>query len=290
MTEGHVVASTPSAPPVTDVQVMMLAGQSNMSGRAEPASKEVLDPRVFQFGAHRRVIEPAPGLLDMHDVPTGMSYALTFAREWASELPASSVVLLIPGAHGSTGFTTTTQQPPPAGCSTSEGGTWEVGNTGSTINLYDCLLEQTTAGLIAAREHFRAAAVTVQALLWHQGENDALNQIDEVTYSSHLRTLIRGVRAHVGDPDLPILIGGMSPEWMRTAPGSAAVHRAHLRVARTVARTSFIPGRPGTGQQGDAVHYGRDGAEHLGIRTAHALRAIMADRTGTIASETIAHG
>lgn len=263
------------SPDITDVEVMLLAGQSNMSGRAEPAPAGVLERRVFQFGAQRRAIEPATELLDMHDTPSGLSYALLFARDYAAQLPKSSAVLLVPGAHGNTGFTTTSLEPAPPGCSTSAGGTWEVGSTSLTINLYDRLLQQTTAAFIAAREYFRAT-VTIRALLWHQGEIDALNGIGEAAYRYHLETLIHGVRAHVGDPGLPVLIGGMSPDWMRKTPGSTSVHRAQLHVARTVARTSFVAGHPGTGRPGDAVHYGRDGAEHLGSRTAHALRAITA--------------
>lgn len=270
MTRPHSAISPPGVP-LTEVHVILLAGQSNMSGRAEPVPEGVFDPRVFQYGAHRRVIEPATGLLDMHDTPTGMSYALVFARDYAARLPENSVILLVPGAHGGTGFTTTIQDPPPPGCSTSAGGTWQVGRTSSTINLYDRLLEQASAALIAAREHFRAA-VTVRALLWHQGENDALNGINEFAYAAHLKALIHGVRVHVGEPDLPVLIGGMSPEWMRRTPGAAAVHRAQRHLARDLRRTAFIPGQQGTGRPGDAIHYSRAGAEHLGIHTALALR------------------
>lgn len=263
-----------SGPGITDVEVMLLAGQSNMSGRAEPAPTGILDRRVFQFGAHHREIEPATGVLDMHDTPRGLSYALLFARDYVAQLPKSSAVLLVPGAHGNTGFTTTSLEPPPPGYRTSEG-TWQVSLTGPGISLYDRLLQQTAAAIIAAHEYFRAT-VTVRALLWHQGEIDALNGIGEAAYRSHLEALIHGVRAHVDDPGLPVLIGGMSPDWMQMTLESAPVHRAQLRVACTDPRASFVAGLPGTGRSGDVVHYGREGVEHLGSRTARALRVLIA--------------
>lgn len=272
---------TPRTPPVipasgAEVHVVLLAGQSNMSGRAQPVPEGIPSPRVFQFGAHRRVIELASGLLDMHDVPTGMSYALIAACAYARLLPANSVVLLVPAAHGNTGFSTTTQEPPPAGCSTSEGGTWQVGATGSAISLYDHLLAQTTAALAAARTYFRAAP-RVRALLWHQGESDSLNGMSEASYMAHLRALICGVRTHVGDPELPVLIGGMSPAWMRSVPASAAIHRAHHAIASSIPRASFVSGRAGAGRVDDEVHYGDKDIEDLGLRTANAWAAILGE-------------
>lgn len=249
----------------SEVHAFLLAGQSNMSGRAQ-SSTPVLQPeeRLLQYGAHRRRIERAPAILDMHDLPSGISYASFFAREYLRMAGEGVTVLLIPAAHGGTGFTSTTQDPAPPGYSTHEGGTWQVGYTGSDVNLYELMLRQTTEALEAVKDCL-GVVPTLRALMWHQGETDALNGAPGEVYGAHLRALIDGVRSHVENPRLPVVVGGMSPEWMSRVPSSEPIHRAHADLPASRLCVSFVPGRRGAGRSGDVVHYGVEGARHLGI-------------------------
>lgn len=260
---------------VDDVHVLLLAGQSNMSGRASPCPRMGLPcRRVFQYGATRRKIEKAPTVLDMHDSPSGFSYASVFAREYLVGVREETAVLLVPAAHGGTGFTSTTQDPPPAGYSTHSGGTWQVGYGASSVNLYRLLLDQVTDALAAARAFF-GVPPTVKALLWHQGETDVQNAVSGARYRACLQTLVDGVRAHVADPRLPVVLGGMSPDWMASNPASEPIHRAHVDLCRADGHTAFVPGRPGSGLCGDEVHYGLEGAVDLGARTVRAYYSII---------------
>ncbi len=46
---------------VDTLHVFLAAGQSNMSGRGLPVGGEVKDPRILQFGAVKRILEPGNG-------------------------------------------------------------------------------------------------------------------------------------------------------------------------------------------------------------------------------------
>ena len=275
--EGETFLRRTDTADVSEVHAFILAGQSNMSGRARPfTGRDTPDRRVFQYGARRRVVERATVPLDMHDAPAGMSYATVFAREYLRRMPEGVAVLLIPAAHGGTGFTSTTENPAPAGYSTHAGGTWQVGYTASAVNLYDEMLTQTTEALTAAQETFGVPA-SVKAMLWHQGESDAMNGVTETDYGTHMRALIDGVRAHVGDSRLPVVMGGMSPDWMAGYPAARPIHLAHLGLLLSRSNTAFTPGSSGMGRFGDEIHYGLDGIEDLGVRSVRGLLAAIAN-------------
>lgn len=262
---------------VTEVHAFILAGQSNMSGRARPfTGRDTPDRRVYQYGAKRRELERATVPLDMHDTPAGMSYATVFAREYLRRVPEHVAVLLIPAAHGGTGFTSTTEDPPPPGYSKHAGGTWQVGYTASAVNLYDEMLAQTSEAITTATQHFNAP-VMVKALLWHQGETDAMNGVTEADYGTYMRALIDGVRSHVGDARLPVVMGGMSPDWMAGYPAALPIHYAHAGLLVSRSNTAFTPGSAGTGRFGDEIHYGLDGIEALGARTARGYLSAIAN-------------
>ena len=134
-----------------------------MSGRGLPVggARDAEDPRIFQYGAKIRTFRAATVPLDMHDSATGISPATAMAREYLKTQPANVGVLIIPAAHGSTGFT-----------SALGALTWSVGAAISpTSDLPGLAIKQTLEGIAAARA--AGYVVEFKGVLWHQGENNS---------------------------------------------------------------------------------------------------------------------
>lgn len=247
---------------VTDVHLIIGAGQSNMSGRGTPSGAEFdpVDSRLYQFGSGASEITPANVPLDMHDTPTGLSPLTTFAREYAKTVPATTAILLVPAAHGGTGFTTATPL------------TWD-----STIagGLYDDMITQTNNAVVAAQDLW-GATPTISAFLWHQGEADGSLTTSE--YSAHFDALVTGVRNDLGEPMLPVIVGQMSSDWVAQNAGPLRVQAAHIDTPARMPLTAFAESLPNTGREGDLVHFGRAGVEYLGTTMFKALTVARANQ------------
>ncbi|MET4135527.1 sialate O-acetylesterase [Pseudarthrobacter sp. PvP090] len=237
---------------VTALHVFLAAGQSNMSGRGLPAggSRDPVNPRIFQYGAKNPTLRAATVPLDMLDSPSGISPATTFAREYLSTQPTNVGVLIIPAAHGSTGFTSATSTR-----------TWTVGAASSPqYDLPSLAVKQTLAGISAARA--AGYAVVLKGVLWHQGENNS--SMSTSTYSAKLDQLIASFRSRLSASNLPFVVGRMAPEGIAATPGRENVDRAHSETPGRVPRTGFAPSMAGALNGGDTSHFNRTGIEYLG--------------------------
>lgn len=236
---------------VDTLHVFLAAGQSNMSGRGLPIGGEVKDPRILQFGANRRVLEPATVPLDMHDAASGISPATTFAQNYLKTQPANVGVLIIPAAHGATGFTTSTTTL-----------TWTPNTaTNPALDLPALAVAQTLAGIEAAR----AAGYTVatKGILWHQGEQNG--STSQSSYEGSLDGLISYFRTSLGGATLPFVVGQMSIVFMEESGlPRENVNRAHSGTPARVAYTGFAPSLRGATNDGDTTHFSKVGVEYLG--------------------------
>jgi hypothetical protein len=236
---------------VDTLHVFLAAGQSNMSGRGLPIGGEVKDPRILQFGATRRVLEPATVPLDMHDAASGISPATTFAQNYLKTQPANVGVLIIPAAHGATGFTTSTTTL-----------TWSPNvATDPALDLPALAVAQTLEGIEAAR----AAGYTVatKGILWHQGEQNG--STSQSTYEGLLDGLISYFRTSLGGATLPFVVGQMSIVFMEESGlPRENVNRAHSGTPSRVAYTGFAPSLRGATNDGDTTHFSKVGVEYLG--------------------------
>ncbi len=241
-----------AAGPVTVLRVFLAAGQSNMSGRGLPAggSADQADPRIFQYGAKSPGLRAATVPLDMRDDPSGISPATTFAREYLKSQPANVGVLIIPAAHGSTGFTSA------AGTLT-----WSVGAASAPqFDLPALAVNQTLAGIAAARA--AGYSVSVDGVLWHQGESNT--SLSTAGYSVRLDQLIAFFRSRLSQATLPFVVGQMTPEGIAAVPGRADIDRSHRETPARVAYTGFAPSKAGGTNKGETVHFSRTGVEFLG--------------------------
>jgi hypothetical protein len=261
LNEGDISATygTINGTSIQGYDIVILAGQSNMSGRgtAFSAATDPANPRIFQYKSkapNANTIVAAAEPLDMHDTPTGIGPGLQFARWYAArKLVGNRKVLLVPVAHGGTPLVSTNALG------------WRRGVTG---NLYANMVTQAQGALAAAGTGSR-----IVAALWLQGETDGDNGVTNVQYQTDFDALINGLRTDLSIPDLPFIVGTMVPEYLSTGtrPAVNAVHRdTPNRIARTDVAVSAV------GQNnGDGNHFNAPGQRANGKAMFDAYERIM---------------
>lgn len=251
--------------PVTEWHVFLAAGQSNMSGRgivSTAVGGRYKTRRIAQFGFTRRILETATVPLDMHDTATGLSPATTAAQAYLKSQPSHVGVLIVPAAHGGTGFGTTTTTY-----------TWTP-NT-ATNPLYDLpasAVTQTLDAIAAAKA--TGTSVVLKAILWHQGE--ANGSFSTATYATNLDNLIAYFRAQLSSPNLAFVVGQMVPEGITAnSPGRVNIDVAHQQTTERVPYTAFAPATTGAYNPGDTTHMNKAGVDFIGRNYAAEIAAAL---------------
>lgn len=198
------------------VRVFLLGGQSNMLGRAAssglPTSPVNLqlpqDDVLLYYGTTLTTLRPGSGKFTTEFGPE-----VSFGRAIADASPQYTYAL-IKGAVGGTGL-------------------WDDWNP-ATGTVYADFRNTVAAGLAA----LQAAGHTTEivGMLWHQGENDAI-QGQQANYASNLTAFIADVRSRFG-AKLPFIIG---EPWRGSGPAFVTVAEAQEAVAAADPYSSFIP-------------------------------------------------
>ncbi len=153
--------------------------------------------------------------------------------------------------------------------------------TGSSIEqwlpgsrLYKGLMRQLTyatrhAHKKTAKEEGEAKAVTVDAIIWMQGEQDARNKGKASRYEGHLKRFITGLRTELNSPHSLFIMGQVSPEDAAFSM-TTLIQQAQGRIQNSLPRTTLIPTED-LGKLYDRVHYDAHGQLELGKRFAQAV-------------------
>lgn len=225
----------------------VLAGQSNMVGRARIEEPYARDPRVrlftlqgaWQLATHPLHEEPLPPGVTRPGHGPGLEFARTLVE--ANNVPIG----LIACAKGGTSMD---QWSP------------DAGGTGRNA-LYANLLAQV-----------KLAGGRVAGVLWYQGENDSGPEPSAV-YQRKFLALVARLRADLGRPDLPFLYAQLGrlanevqkfyAEWnvIREAQRTAEALIPHSRLVATLDLDN-----------GDYIHLGRESQDRLGRRFAQAAQ------------------
>lgn len=241
------------ARPVTEWHIVLAIGQSNMSGRGIVGTSDggkYVSSRIAQYGATRRVLETATVPLDMHDTASGLSPATVFARNYLRNQPEHVGVIIVPAAHGSTGFTTSTGTY-----------TWSPGiATNPAFDLPNLAVVQVQEAIAAALA--TGAVAEFKAIVFHQGENNSA--MSTTSYANNLDALITYLRTRIGSANLPFIVGQMSPEGIAANAGRPNIDAAHQQTPSRVAYTGFAPATMGGYNPGDTTHLSQVGVDYIG--------------------------
>jgi hypothetical protein len=241
-----------AATPPARLAVFLLVGQSNMAGRGvvEASDRDTV-ARVWMLDRSERwvpAIEPAHFDKPIAGVGPGRAFALAVtARD------PRLVVGLVPAAVGGSSILA-----------------WEPGaeDAATRTHPYDDALRRARAAL----RHGELAGI-----LWHQGESDASAE-RAPEYEARLRALVRRLRADLGAPDAPFVVGqlGRFPERPWDA-WRERVNAAHEALPRLEPRVAFVSAA-GLGHKGDTLHFSAAAARQLGQRYADAWLRLRAAR------------
>ena len=227
--------------PPENMQLFLLIGQSNMAGRGPvEAQDKVPHPRVFML---TKDLAWVPAVDPLHfDKPEriGTGLGKTFGTVLADAAPAA-VIGLIPAAYG--------------GSALDE---WTPGSP-HYVNA--------VARAKEALKHGRLAGI-----LWHQGESDRAP--DKVaTYPARFAKFIAQLRADLGAPDVPVVVGEIGRFCPNEGPVNAAIRQLPGLVPHcALVTTEGLEGRP---EQPEVLHFVTPAFRELGRRYAAAWETLQ---------------
>jgi hypothetical protein len=231
-------AQTPS----TDMQIFLLVGQSNMAGRgAVEAEDKVPHPRVFMLN---KDLAWVPAVDPLHfDKPEriGTGLGKTFGALVADARPGV-VIGLVPAAFG-----------------------------GSALDEWKPGLPHYDNAVARAREALKHGKLA--GILWHQGESDR-NPEKAADYAERFASFIRQLRADLGRPDAPVVVGEIGRFCPNEGPVNEQIRKLPFMVRRcALVSTEGLEGRP---EQPEVLHFVTPAFRELGRRYAAAWQGLSA--------------
>ena len=223
-----------SAQAAEPVRVFLFAGQSNMEGadtdpklvETFPPFKDALQPLdnvrySYQCGANHK----SDGWTDLQVVGNNFGPEITFARAFRQQSKAP--LAIIKDAWG--GTTLVNDWAPDGGDEKSK-------------KLYSRFITQVRDRLDDLKKE--GLTYKIEALMWHQGENDMFNAEGKKTYEKNLRNFIANVRKDLSVPDLKVYIGEISTKgvWgMDNRSNVALIRNQQIAVVESDPEVFFVP-------------------------------------------------
>jgi hypothetical protein len=165
------------------VWVFILAGQSNMAGRAFVESNDTIpNQRILSINNENEIILAKEPMHFYEPKMSGLDCGMAFGLEIVKHIPDSISVMLIPTALGGSSIDK-----------------WVNDSIHRKIKLLSNFKDK-----VEMAKNYG----TIKAILWHQGESDAL-PILIPNYKNKLRLLFKEFRNSVGNESLIILTGGI---------------------------------------------------------------------------------
>ncbi|HXE07052.1 MAG TPA: sialate O-acetylesterase [Acidobacteriaceae bacterium] len=234
---------TPPRPATFHIYLLM--GQSNMVGRdIRSLSSQVDNPRVLALNHDNQwVVAREPMHYDPKK-PAGQGPGIPFAVEMLKADPDIAIGL-VPCAVGGTPLSR-----------------WVKGG-----DLYEACV---------ARAKIVAQTGTITGVLWHQGEADTTDQQLAGTYTARLTRMFRDLRADLGKPDLPIVVGQLGP-FLDPAkyPYLATVKTSIQNMPAALPHIGYADST-GLTDRGDQLHFDAASQNIFGVRYAAAMQKAQA--------------
>jgi len=170
-----------SVPAKNNVWVFIMAGQSNMAGRAAVEPMDTIsNPRLLSINSNGELILAKEPLHFYEPDMKGLDCGVSFGNELLKHIPESVSILIIPTAVG--------------GSSIDQ---WIGDSLHRKVNLLSNFRQK-----VEIAKNFGE----IKGLLWHQGESDAKALLARA-YSKKLKVLFESFRKTIKNNKLPILTG-----------------------------------------------------------------------------------
>lgn len=263
--------------------VIILAGQSNAEGCGLGACKNeyIENPKILQVcdNSFPHMEQNSDGKAELvlsagakpffeplrerrcDNGPIG-NFSLSFAQNYAADLPENGNLIIVNAAVGGTGFAR---------------GEWGVNSP-----LLNRLFALTDYALLLGN-------CKIKAFLWHQGECDSVENPEwspEKRYEVHKRNLTENFSAFYKrysdyyNGDLPLIAGEFSNEWYKKnkIPCDAvltAIREVCTSFGGEFVTTSDLPNNDQSVHNGDDLHFSREALWVLGERYYSAYKRII---------------
>ena len=260
-TRGSLFLTTGTGPMPDYFDIILLAGQSNMSGRGIiDGGIDTTDPDVYQFGCYNgfgnyRTIFAGSDPLTMPDTvaaANGVGPGMFFAKRYKQLY--NRKVLLVPFARGGTSLS---------------GGvvTWSPYGTNNADLL--SAIDQANRAITAAIALFPGSSF--KGVCWLQGEGDGENSVTTGAYQAAMADLILAFRNGItGATNSWFVLGQMMPEAIAARPGYPAIDTAHTNISNLYPKAHKVA--IGTGyDSGDQLHYNAPGERLMGTTMANGV-------------------
>jgi hypothetical protein len=240
-------ASTPAvvaAPAKATFHIYLLMGQSNMVGRdTRSLALQVDNPRLLSLNPDNHwVVARDP--IHAYDgrIPGGQGPGIPFGLEMLKADPKVTIGL-VPCAVGGTPLSR-----------------WVKG-----ADLYEqCMV----------RAKAVAGAGSIDGVLWHQGEADTTTKENADTYEARLVQMFKDLRADLGLPNLPIVVGQLGPFLDVAKYPFVETVRATIRGMPADLPHVGYADSAGLEDKGDQLHFSADSQTVFGGRYAKAMQQV----------------
>lgn len=241
---------------ITKVHVILLGGQSNADGRADPAGLPV-DLQTAQTDVD---LYEGGSIVDLQPLGGQFGPEITLGRHLADNLTNGTTERVAIIKYGSSG--------------TSLAVDWVPGGDATTTgdgSHYVSFQNRVTSGMAALAAAYPGAVVEIEGMLWVQGERDAKAGLSyEDLYEANLTNFIADVRATYGS-DLPFVISRLSDGQTNISPEPLATVRAAQTAVASADPFAPLIDTDGFGLNGDNLHFSAAGQQDLGNAAAATL-------------------
>lgn len=164
-----------------EIWVFIMAGQSNMSGRAKIESQDIItNQRIYSINHSGSLILAKEPIHFYEPALAGLDCGLSFGNTFIENIPPKIKILMIPTAIGGS----TIEQ-------------WIEDDNQRGVKLLSNFKEKASIG---------AQYGEIKGILWHHGESNA-NPTGIANYKQNLELLFTKFRTIIGDPSIPIIVG-----------------------------------------------------------------------------------
>jgi hypothetical protein len=223
-----------------NVWVFIMAGQSNMAGRAFVEPQDTLPSnRVLALNKSGEVVVAKEPIHFYEPDKNGLDCGLSFGKSLVGSLPRHIRVLLIPTAVG--------------GSSIEQ---WLNNSTIKNVQLLSNFREKVKVGQQYGK---------IKGILWHQGESDA-NEYDIPRYKKKLSLLMHKFREISGNDTLPILIGELG-RFTKYTNNWRTINQIINQFAQNDSNMAVVASN-GLADKGDNLHFNSESQRILGKRYA----------------------
>jgi hypothetical protein len=238
---------TKQIPNKNDLWVFILAGQSNMAGRAFVTPNDtIIDSRILSINKNGELIYAKEPLHFYEPNKTGLDCGLSFGKNLIKKVPANVSILLIPTAIG--------------GSSISQ---WIGDSLHRNVKLFTNFAQK-----IELAKHYGI----IKGILWHQGETDA-DKNESQLYTKRLSILFKNFRTIIENDSLPILLGELG-SYSKNPMQWDKINNC-IRDYSLIDENSVIVKTADLKQLGDFEHFNSKSVRILGKRFARAYNIKM---------------